>query len=38
MEYRNPEHYPDPATGKAIENIEQCIIDNSGASTDHPKW
>jgi len=23
MEYRNPEHYPDPTAGKAIENIEQ---------------
>ena len=23
MEYRNPEHYPDPATGQAIENIER---------------
>ena len=23
MEYRNPEHYPDPTAGQAIENIER---------------
>ena len=23
MEYRNPEYYPDPTAGQAIENIEK---------------